>query len=152
MESQNLDSLGEDKAFEQVGLMIDGASDSNNSDLIDSAIRLLDNLATRPTLSSEQRILAHYFRANAFETKLRQADEARSSKWDIPYFDKVLFELRSAVRHDDFRTLDPLRQCQILTNLGSKLNSVGRPVEALQLWGRAIEIIPGFAIALGIVE
>lgn len=111
MESQNLDSLGDDQAFEQVGLMIDGASDSNNRNLIDDAIRLLDNLATRPTLSGEQRILAHYFRANAFETKLRQ--------------------------------------CQILTNLGSSLNAVGRPVEALQQWARAIEIIPGFAIALG---
>jgi hypothetical protein len=149
MGSQNLDLLGDDKAFEHVGLMIDGASDSNNGDLLDDAIRLLEDLANRPTLSGEQRILAHYFRANAFEAKLRQASEARSSKWDIPYFDKVLFELRSAVGHDDFRTLDPLRQCQILTNLGSKLNAVGRPVEALQLWGRATEIIPGFAIALG---
>jgi tetratricopeptide (TPR) repeat protein len=149
MDSQNLESLGDDDAFDRVALMIDGGSDANDSELIDSSIRLLDHLAKRSTLTGEQRILGHYFRANAFEAKLTQAGEARISKWDIPHLDTVLFELRSAVRHDDFHTLDPLRQCQILTNLGSKLNSVGRPVEALQIWDRAISIIPGFAVALG---
>ncbi|WP_155639244.1 LA2681 family HEPN domain-containing protein [Burkholderia territorii] len=149
MNSPNFESLGDEDALHQIGLMIDSGADANDGELIDSAIRSLDYLATRSTLTGQQRVLQHYFRANAFETKLRQIGEVQTTKWDIPYLDTVLHELRSAVRHIDFPTLDPLRQCQILTNLGSKLNSVGRPVEALQVWDRAISIIPGFAIALG---
>lgn len=129
--------------------MIDRAFDATDNELIDRALRSLDQLAARPNLSGEQRVLLHYFRANAFETKLNQAGEARTWAWDIPYFETVLFELRRAVRDECFPTLNPLRQCQILTNLGNKLNSVGRPAEALRMWDRAIEIAPHFAFALG---
>ena len=67
---------------------------------------------------------------------------------DIPHLQNVLLELRRAVRHVAWPTLDPIRQCQICTNLANKLNSIGRPIEALVYWDRAIAVIPTFALAL----
>src|ERR1700758_4868297 len=120
MDNENPESLGDAEALDRAGLMIDRAHDTDDSELIHSALCLLDQIATRPSLSGEQRILVHYFRANAFEARLAQAGEALTWAWDIPNFDTVLFELRRAVRDECFSALNPLRQCQILTNLGNK--------------------------------
>ena len=48
-----------------------------------------------------------------------------------------------------FDKLPSLRRCQILTNLGNQLNSLGRCVEALATWTRALSIDLNFVIALG---
>jgi len=42
-----------------------------------------------------------------------------------------------------------LRKCQILTNLANYLNNIGRFVEAIEIWSKALSIEPQFAIALG---
>lgn len=48
-----------------------------------------------------------------------------------------------------FKALEPIRQCQVLTNLANALNRVGRTVEALDYWSRALAIEPHFGMALG---
>jgi len=149
MDTENTEPPREADALDRIGILIDHASDSADDEMLEGALRQLDELASEAQLSDEHRILVHYFRANAFEAKLRRTGNARTLSWDIPFFTEVLFELRHAVRDEKFSTLDPIRQCQILTNLGSKLNSVGRPVEAVRMWDRALAVMPNFALALG---
>jgi hypothetical protein len=103
----------------------------------------------RNSIPDEHRILLHYFRANAFENRLGQSGETQTWLWDVEHMRGVLLELRAAVQNKSFSKIDPIRQCQILTNLGNKLNSIGRPVEAISEWDRAISIIPKFVMALG---
>lgn len=57
--------------------------------------------------------------------------------------------LRSALTSTLFDAQSAIRQCQILTNLANTLNRIGRSVEALQYWNRALVIDPVFGMALG---
>jgi len=149
MEDEEFAELSDAEAIERLATLVDDAADTQDGQLTDLALRLSEQFAARRSPTAEQRVLLHYFRANGFENKLLEAGEARSWAWEIPHLEKVLLELRSAVRHEGFSSVDPFRQCQILTNLGSKLSSVGRPVEALARWDRAIALNPRFAMALG---
>ena len=108
--------------------MIDRAADTQDAKLTTQALNLSGKLAERETLSGEKRALLHYFRANVFENRLDLAGQRQTWAWDIPHLRDVLLELRRAVRHLDWPHLDPFRRCQIYTNLGNKLNSIGLPV------------------------
>lgn len=142
------DALAELDALDLVGAMVDYAGDSADAGLTARALTLSNRLASRPALTAESRVLLHYFRANAFDNELHYTGNAQSWSWELAQFEQVLLELRSAVRDEGFAHLDPFRRCQILTNLGNKLNAIGRPCEALAHWDRAIALNPRFAMAL----
>lgn len=142
------DGLSDAEALARLGEMVDRAADTNDANLNDAALACSEHLRSRNALDGELLVLLHYFRANAFENRLGFAGDKQSWAWDIPNFQDVLLELRHAVGHEAFANIDPFRRCQILTNLGNKLNAVGRPVEALSYWDRATAIIPKFAMAL----
>lgn len=149
METPNFCDLTDAEALNHIASMIDYAGDNQSRDLTQLALRLLDDLTKRTSLAGTQQVLLHYFRANAFENELCMAGEAISWAWEIPNLEKIILELRKAIRHEGFSALETPRQCQILTNLGNKLNSVGRPIEAIAQWDRAIALNPNFAMALG---
>ena len=143
-----IDALTDDEMMNRLAKMIDHAGDTRDAALTTQALNLSEKLAERETLSGDKRVLLHYFRANAFENRLDLAGQRPTWAWDIPHLQDVLLELRRAVRHDYWPQLDSIRQCQIYTNLGNKLNSLGRPVEALASWDRAVTLDPHFAMAL----
>ena len=143
-----IDALTDEEAMNRLAEMIDRAADTQDAKLTTLALNLSGKLAERETLSGEKHVLLHYFRANAFENQLDLAGQRQTWAWDVPHLRDVLLELRRALRHVDLPHLDPFRQCQIYTNLGNKLNSIGRPVEALASWDRAIALDPNFALAL----
>lgn len=136
------------KSLDKAGEYIDKGFDQSDSQLTDRAFAALDKLGARKTIRDEDAVLLHYFRANAFNNRQHEAGLARSWQWEMEHFQSELLELRKAVRHKGFEKLDPIRRCQILTNLGSKLNSVGRPVEAIHYWDKALAIEGRFAMAL----
>lgn len=134
--------------LEKAGKYIDKGFDTKNPQLTDKAFTVLDELSARKDMLDEEVALLHYFRANAFCNLQHEAGLSRSWDWEIAPLQSELLELRKAVRHVGFSDLHKIRQCQILTNLGNKLNSVGRPVEALHYWDRALAINGRFAMAL----
>jgi tetratricopeptide (TPR) repeat protein len=69
--------------------------------------------------------------------------------WSQPEVLQQISALRRAVRGKGFDDLDAVRRPQILTNLGNQLNSLGRFVEAIPLWTRALAVNPNFGMALG---
>src|SRR4051812_24747331 len=149
MEDDALDGVSNAEALERIAFMVDHAADTQDGHLTDRALRLSEHLSARDSLGSKERVLLHYFRANAFENKLHEAGQAQSWSWEIPHPESVILELREAARPEAFADVGAIRQCQILTNLGNKLSSVGRPIEALAHWDRAITLEPRFAMALG---
>lgn len=136
------------KSLEKAGEYIDKGRDQSDSKLTDRAFATLDKLAKSKTILDEDAALLHYFWANAFNNRQHEAGLTRSWQWEMEHLQSELLELRKAVRHKGFEKLDPIRRCQILTNLGSKLNSVGRPIEALHYWEKALAIEKRFAMAL----
>lgn len=144
----DIDALTNNEVMDLIAQMVDLAADTQDGKLTTQALDISEKLIQRETLTGEKRVLLHYFRANAYENRLAHASQSQAWGWDIPHLRDVLLELRRAVGHSDWPYLDQFRQCQIYTNLGTKLNSIGRPVEALSAWNRALSLNPKFAMAL----
>lgn len=147
--SKQLDDLSPSDALNFVGALIDGATDDEFPDQARQALEHCDALEKR--LDATQRVELDYFRANAWAV-IRQAnhrDESVVWAWDQLEILNEIFYLRSAVRSAEFSSLGVFRQCQMLVNLGNILSHIGRPIEAIEYWNRALTRMPKFAMALG---
>ena len=135
-------------ALDRIGRLIDEAYDTRSTAKNDQAFTLLSQLQARE-LSSELAALVHYFKANAWQNRFILQEKNSQWDWEQPEIQQQILELRRAVTHTGFKKLDKLRQCQIFTNLANQLNTVGRTIEAIQIWDRALKLIPRFGMALG---
>lgn len=136
-------------ALNQIGLLIDASCDLGLPEGSRRGIELATLLLERSPASNEAPIL-NYFIANAWShlrVLSRQGTDA-DWDWEQPEFEKELIHLRRAISDDGFQKIDDIRQCQILTNFGNVLSYVGRFVEAIEYWGRALRIDPHFPMAL----
>ena len=133
----------------QLGLLIDQAADEQNTDKLDQAINRCQQFLDDDT-SIGCRSILHYFLANAWSGKrliLRAGDNAWD--WEQPELEKEILNLRKALLISAQESIPTEYICQILTNLGNALSYVGRPVEAIEYWNRALKVIPEFPMACG---
>ncbi|KAB8198107.1 hypothetical protein FKV24_003790 [Lysobacter maris] len=145
----NLDGLSDLQAFEIIGLLVDQAADEGNLTLVDHALALADQLQERD-LTPEQLALLDYFRANAWACRYQQQHANSPTAWDFdqPEVGQQLLLLRQAAHGPGFAAMAPMRQCQVLTNLGNQLDTLGRFIEARACWDAAIEIDSNFWMAI----
>ncbi len=142
--------LPDDSIVERIGTLIDIAEDLDRDEGVARALDWCD-IADARTLPDSNSALLQYFRANAWAVRQGKVTRNPSTtwKWEQPYIEKQIFHLRACIGHPGFPVLPDLRRCQVLTNLGNSLSTVGRFVESLEYWGRALQIRPRFAMALG---
>ena len=150
MASPGINGLSNEAALERIGWLIDWSGDLKRNDGIERALAWCDLLEQRG-LSNADAVLVSYFRANAWASKQsrKYADRSAAWAWEQKELQEQILNLRRAVNHAGFNDVSPIRQCQILTNLANQLNSVGRFVEALEYWNRALTIRPWFGMAVG---
>ncbi len=146
--SVDIAAMSDRQALDHAGHLIDVSFDAQCSPGLDRAFVLLDELQLR-TLAPDIAALVHYFRANAWagREQLRTAPDVWA--WEQPEHQEQILALRSAVRHEGFRQLPETRRCQILTNLANELNHIGRFVDAVELWDRALHLDGSFGMARG---
>ena len=140
-------ALSDADAFYRVGTLIDESFDSRSASGTDQAFVFLKQLRTRD-LSVDDAAVVHYFRANAWANRehIRNPD---LWAWERPETQEQILELRRALRHEGFSQLPALRQCQILTNLGNQLSKIGRFIEAVETFDRALNLNGKFGMARG---
>lgn len=145
----DISSLPVNEAVQLLGQYIDQATDFNDPDMASSSLRLCDELA--PRISGLLEVELCYFRANAWSVirHAKHKDETLVWLWDQDEILHEIYWLRYAIRHHDFCELDSLRQGQILVNTGNILNHIGRTVEAIEYWKRALVTTPRFGMAMG---
>ncbi len=150
MASGGITHLSSEEALKLIAKLIDLSSGADREAGTTRALEWCEQLEHRG-LSSLQRALLSYFRANAWANRQRYEghDRANAWEWEQPAIQKQILLLRSAITPPGFEQLHPVRRCQILTNLANLLNTVGRFVEALEYWDRALSINPHFGMALG---
>jgi tetratricopeptide (TPR) repeat protein len=131
-----------------LGHAIDTAEALRDEDALTRADAVAEGLLASGPDSATAAELA-YFRANAWSAlrQIRAPDTAWD--WEGTETQREILHLREAAYHPAFGQLDVMRQCQIETNLGNLLNHVGRFVDAVACWDRAIARLPDFAMALG---
>ena len=151
LNNNDLDSMSEDQFMQYIANLIDFSFDLKELKGIDRAISILESLNFEK-FSSEQKSLLFYFSANAWSNRFELLNrESRHSDWiwKQPDLEKVVVNLRLALNEEDFNKLDSHYKCNILTNLGNIFDTLGKFIEAIEYWDRAIEIKPDFGMALG---
>jgi tetratricopeptide (TPR) repeat protein len=143
-------ALDSAQALEHLARLIDLAFDSMHVEGTRSAILLGEGIAKRP-LTPAQVALLDYYLSNAWSnrTRLERQSAQDEWKWEQAGAEKQIIHLRRALGSAGFRELDTVRRCQILTNLGNLLDTVGRFVEAVDYWDRALAVLPSFGMAQG---
>lgn len=146
---KRLNELPPSHALDLIGDLIDDATDKVLPEQARQALNHCDALEMR--LDANQLVELDYFRANDWSVirNAKYRDESAVWEWDQPEILNEIFYLRSAVRSTKFTALNAFRQCQMLVNLGNILNHIGRPIEAIEYWNRALGLMPKFAMALG---
>ena len=100
-------------------------------------------------LSDREAVLYNYFVANGWAAKrLLMGTKAGFWNFQTDEIKKEIYFLRKAISCVGFNSIELIRKCQIYTNLGNALNSIGRFTEAQQIWQAALEFIPESSITL----
>lgn len=145
----NIDAHSIEESMNYIAELIDHANDHNNIEEANSALKLCDEIFIN--LDDIQKTEINYYKANAWSV-IRHGKHSFGEniwEWDQTEILQEIYWLRSAIKSLGFSSLNKFRQCQILTNTGNILSHIGRPIEAIEYWNRAIKIMPNFAMALG---
>lgn len=150
MSVESLVGLATEAALEHIGLLTDLSLDLRQTEGLERAIRLSEELQKRQ-LSAGQLATLHYFLANAWANSRLLSRAGRDQVWDWEQeeIEREIIHLRRALQEDGLGELPKERVCQILTNLGNLVDHVGRFVEAVEYWDRALAKLPSFAMARG---
>lgn len=146
----DLTGLSAEEALRHIGQLTDLSRDICKIQGLKQAIKLSRELQRR-SLSAGQLATSHYFLANAWANlrTLSRAGSDRSWDWEQKEAEKEIIHLRKALHQEGLRALPDERACQILTNLGNVMDYVGRFVEAVEYWDRALAKLPSFSMARG---
>ena len=129
---------------------IDVATDSRDRAGLEQADALVEQISGSEIPPNSAATLA-YFRANIWSGiyALKTLGKPEQWDWQGEEVQREILYLRQSAHHPGFVELDVVRQCQIYTNLGNLLNGVGRFVDAIESWDRALARIAHFAMARG---
>lgn len=147
---RDLATLEAKAAVVAIGHIVDLADDLNDRKALDAALRAIPALHER-TLSGATETLLHYIEGNAWSVETRFRSERKGSarwSWDADDLAGRILAYRRALATAGFNRISEYQRCQILTNLGNAMSHVGRFVEAIDYWDRALAIDAGFGMAL----
>jgi len=147
---KDLKGLSDEKALYNVGVLIDISLDIKKTEGLKHALELSKELRKRK-LTPEQSCALHYFQANTWSNlkELSRKGKDEAWEWEQIEIEKEIFHYRSALLSEGFRKQTKTIKCRILTNLANCLSHVGRIIEAIEYWNRALEIDSNFAMARG---
>ncbi|MDQ6958211.1 MAG: LA2681 family HEPN domain-containing protein [Mariprofundaceae bacterium] len=146
-----LDGLANHDALNLLGMLVNEADDTRCVEKVARALNWCDQLNSREWSGSEA-VRFHYNWANAWAARrhILMNDASSSSwEWNHPELGQELFHLRMAIKEPEFDSSENYQKCQIYVNTANALNTLGRPVQALEYWNRALQIIPNYGMALG---
>lgn len=146
----SLDGLSNAEALDRIAKLIDAVTDKTDDAAIEQAFAMSAALEKREIEAADQALL-DYFRSNAGACRYQKRHGNREQLWDFdqPEIQQQVYFLRLAAHSSGFASLHPVRRCQILTNLGNCLDTLGRSLEARASWSAALAIEPQFWMARG---
>lgn len=143
-----IQNLNDAEVLTVLGLLINRASDTGDLAANEKAFHWIGVFEKRH-LSDKAKVIFDYFHANAWGNR-QQSNRANRKAvwaWDQEAVQQQIFLLRRAARNPAFELHQISLRCEVLTNLASQLNAVGRMVEARQVWSHALRLEPQFWMA-----
>ena len=146
----DLIELDDEVALNHIGLLVDVSYHAKKIEGLEMALSLSKDLMER-NLTPGQTATLNYFLANAwaFKRNITRGGKKEDWDWEQHEIEREIFHLRSALYHEGFGELPNERKCQILTNLANLFDYIGRFVEALEYWDKALVLIESFPMARG---
>jgi len=147
---QSLESYNSRKSLDILGSLIDLSMDFRSRSGLIHAIKLSKQLSNRDLKSPESAEL-NYFLGNAWSNlgSLRRRLNNNIWEWEQAETEKEIIHYRKALQLSKQDKASEKRLCQILINLGNLMSNVGRFVEAVDYWERALALFPNYSMALG---
>jgi hypothetical protein len=141
--------VDDESALERIGQLIDDSGDLRSVEGLEYGLTLCRELRER-TDSERISAISLYFESNAFESlrRLRRGHD-ELWEWEQPEYEEQIVLLRRADRLAEQGAVDVVRRAQIATNLANALSHVGRAVEAIVYWNKALQLGPPFPMARG---
>ncbi|AHF94127.1 hypothetical protein OPIT5_06095 [Opitutaceae bacterium TAV5] len=138
----------EAEALQRLAELVDAADDCGSQAGVEHAIALIKTFRANCSALGVGHL--DYYEANAWHA-LRRLRTKRGDDvwvWEQPEFEQEAVCLRRALRASDHPEFPPGRQLQILTNLGNLMSVLGRTVESIGYYDRALARYPRFGMAL----
>jgi tetratricopeptide (TPR) repeat protein len=141
--------IDDESALERIGQIIDRSGDLGWLEGLECGVTRCCELRER-TDSERISAISLYFESNALEDlrRLRRSYEELWD-WEQPGYEEIIALLRRADRLAEHASVEVARRAQIATNLANALSHVGRTVEAIVYWNKAIQLNPPFPMARG---
>ena len=143
-----LDGLSDEAALRHIDRLSEASVGVRKADGLMKAIGLAEELISRRTLKPSEESSVHFALAEAWE-KLRVVNHTQVELWEQDEIEHELHHLRLSMPRGAVRDIPRERLCQSLSNTAALLNHVGRFSEAIELWDRALSLMPSFAMARG---
>jgi len=141
--------LNPKQAMQALGYMIDAAADLRSADAANYAIQVGSKLFG--DIPDTEASLLYYFLGNAWSVIRSLSSEEENTKWawEQESLEQELLCFRKARQHPSFTALSSDYRARILTNTANLLDSIGRFVDACELYDQALIFLPNFGMALG---
>jgi len=140
----------ESRLLALLGSAVDHASDLGDEEGLDLAAAAIEASQSRDVTAPTGATL-HYFHANAWASlrHLRHKDLTSAWTWQSTEHEREILSLRCALAHPGFVGMDRAMRCRVYTNLANVLDNIGRFIDAIEYYDRALELDPDFGMSLG---
>ena len=146
---ENLSTMSIEEAIVNIGQLVDISFDLKREEGLKKAIKLNEELL-KGDLPDKYKTILNYFMANAWSNlRILTRDMKALWEWEQKEIEDEILYLRKAIEGKGFSEIDTFMRCRILTNLGNILSHIGRFIEAIEYWNKALEIDPSFSMAIG---
>jgi tetratricopeptide (TPR) repeat protein len=147
---ENINDFDPDQVCNLLALIFETGRENKDVSAIKNGLRLATS-RNLDDFSEYQRVVYHFFVANGW-SYLHQLTHVINSnefwEFETPEVENEIINLRKAISFSD-KVSNRVLVSQILTNLGNTFDQIGRFVEAIHYWDRAMKINPGFGMAIG---
>lgn len=140
---EGIEGRQDEDAFNRTEQLTELAVELGRQDCLECVLTWYEILERR-SIREELAVHLDASRANAIAGKRY----GTKWQWEQPTLAREIFYLRRAISNPKFNEISDIERCKILNNLGHRLDVAGRLIEALEYWGRALEILPNFGMAL----
>ncbi|KAA5803860.1 hypothetical protein F1654_08665 [Alkalicaulis satelles] len=134
--------------LQRIALAVDTADRDGNLIALYGAIRRCNALSFRAP--DKVALELYYYESNCWSAIARLKLSSKTQwSWHQPEYVNQVFCLRRILNSPTFNELSVTRQQQTRTNFANIMNTLGRPIAAINAWGEVIAEVPEFAAALG---
>lgn len=147
---ENVNEFKPSQVCNFLAFIFETGREDNNANAISSGLRLATSRSLED-FTDHEKMTYHYYVANGWAYLHKLTHQINSNEFwafEASEVENQIINLRKAISFSD-KVNDHFLLSQVLVNLGITFSHVGRSVEAIHYWHKAMKLHPGFGMAIG---